>query len=79
MQDLLLAMLEQVEGFRPSITSMEISTVIEVGDEDYALAVHGGFLHVLPDDVIVLADVAERWRRSMRSGGSMRASRHWRC
>ncbi len=32
MQDLVLAMREQVEGFRPSISSMEIGTVIEVGD-----------------------------------------------
>jgi len=32
MQDLVLAMREQVEGFRPSIISTEIGTVIEVGD-----------------------------------------------
>jgi F-type H+-transporting ATPase subunit alpha len=32
MHDLLLAMREQVEGFQPSITSIEIGTVIEVGD-----------------------------------------------
>lgn len=32
MQDLVLAMREQVEEFRPSITSVEVGTVIEVGD-----------------------------------------------
>ena len=32
MQELMLAMREQVEGFEPSITSMEVGTVIEVGD-----------------------------------------------
>lgn len=30
------------------------------GDEEYAFAVHGGFVHVLSNEVIVLADVAER-------------------
>ncbi|MGD2165366.1 MAG: F0F1 ATP synthase subunit alpha [Anaerolineae bacterium] len=32
MQDLVLAMREQVEAFRPSITSVEVGTVSEVGD-----------------------------------------------
>lgn len=31
-----------------------------VGEEEYFFAIHGGFMHVLPDRVIVLADVAER-------------------
>jgi F-type H+-transporting ATPase subunit epsilon len=30
------------------------------GDEEYYFAIHGGFMHVLPDRVTVLADVAER-------------------
>jgi F-type H+-transporting ATPase subunit epsilon len=30
------------------------------GDTEYYFAIHGGFMHVLPDEVIVLADVAER-------------------
>jgi len=32
LQDLVLRMREQVEGFQPAITSMDIGTVIEVGD-----------------------------------------------
>ena len=40
------------------LASGELRT--RVGDEEYAFAVHGGFMHVLPDEVIVLADVAER-------------------
>jgi F-type H+-transporting ATPase subunit epsilon len=31
-----------------------------VGDEEYYFAIHGGFMHVLPHKVTVLADVAER-------------------
>ncbi|HEY72292.1 MAG: ATP synthase F1 subunit epsilon [Chloroflexi bacterium] len=31
-----------------------------IGAEEYYFAIHGGFMHVLPDEVIVLADVAER-------------------
>ena len=31
-----------------------------VGDEAYSFAIHGGLMHVLPDEVTVLADVAER-------------------
>lgn len=31
-----------------------------VNDEEYYFAIHGGFMHVLPHKVIVLADVAER-------------------
>lgn len=30
------------------------------GAEEHYFAIHGGFMHVLPDEVIVLADVAER-------------------
>ncbi|MEA3341493.1 MAG: ATP synthase F1 subunit epsilon [Chloroflexota bacterium] len=33
---------------------------IRAGEEEHYFAIHGGFMHVLPDDVIVLADVAER-------------------
>jgi F-type H+-transporting ATPase subunit epsilon len=31
-----------------------------VGSEEYVFAIHGGFIQVLPDRVIVLADTAER-------------------
>lgn len=31
-----------------------------MGAEEHYFAIHGGFMHVLPDKVIVLADVAER-------------------
>jgi len=31
-----------------------------VGEEEYVFAIHGGVIHVLPDQVVVLADVAER-------------------
>ncbi len=31
-----------------------------VGDEEYFFAIHGGFMHVLPHKVMVLADMAER-------------------
>jgi F-type H+-transporting ATPase subunit epsilon len=45
----------------PLITQLAIGELrTRVGDEEYAFAVHGGFMHVLPDEVIVLADVAER-------------------
>jgi F-type H+-transporting ATPase subunit epsilon len=33
---------------------------VRVGDEEYYFAIHGGFMHVLPDAVTVLADLAER-------------------
>ena len=29
------------------------------GEEEYSFAIHGGYMQVLPDQVIVLADVAE--------------------
>ncbi len=45
----------------PLIAQLAIGELVaRVGEEEYAFAVHGGFLHVLPDEVIVLADVAER-------------------
>jgi F-type H+-transporting ATPase subunit epsilon len=45
----------------PLITQLSIGELrTRAGDEEYAFAVHGGFMHVLPDEVIVLADVAER-------------------
>jgi F-type H+-transporting ATPase subunit epsilon len=45
----------------PLITQLAIGELrTRVGDEEYAFAVHGGFMHVLPDEVIVLADLAER-------------------
>ena len=45
----------------PLITQLAVGELItREGDEEYAFAVHGGFMHVLPDEVIVLADVAER-------------------
>ena len=45
----------------PLITQLAIGELrTRAGDEEYAFAVHGGFMHVLPDEVIVLADVAER-------------------
>jgi len=45
----------------PLIAHLAVGELVaRAGDEEYAFAVHGGFLHVLPDEVIVLADVAER-------------------
>lgn len=45
----------------PLITRLSIGELkVRTGDEEYAFAIHGGFMHVLPDEVIVLADVAER-------------------
>ena len=45
----------------PLITRLtEGELVARVGGEEYYFAIHGGFMHVLPDEVIVLADVAER-------------------
>jgi F-type H+-transporting ATPase subunit epsilon len=46
----------------PLITQLAIGELrTRAGDEEYAFAVHGGFMHVLPDEVIVLADMAERF------------------
>jgi len=45
----------------PLITQLDVGEmVVRVGEEEHAFAIHGGFMHVLHDDVIVLADVAER-------------------
>lgn len=45
----------------PLITQLRIGELIaRVGDEEYAFAIHGGFMHVLPDRVVVLAEMAER-------------------
>jgi F-type H+-transporting ATPase subunit epsilon len=45
----------------PLITQLAIGELrTRAGEEEYAFAVHGGFMHVLPDRVVVLADLAER-------------------
>lgn len=45
----------------PLITQLaEGELCVRVGDEEHYFAIHGGFMHVLQDKVIVLADVAER-------------------
>ena len=45
----------------PLITQLaEGELCARVGDEEVYFAIHGGFMHVLPHKVIVLADVAER-------------------
>ena len=45
----------------PLVAELTIGEMVaRSGEEEYAFAVHGGFIHVLPDEVIVLADVAER-------------------
>jgi len=45
----------------PLITQLaEGELCARVGEEEYFFAIHGGFMHVLPDSVVVLADVAER-------------------
>jgi F-type H+-transporting ATPase subunit epsilon len=45
----------------PLITQLATGELrVSVGDEQYYFAIHGGFMHVLPDTVTVLADVAER-------------------
>jgi F-type H+-transporting ATPase subunit epsilon len=45
----------------PLITQLDFGELrAQAGDEEYAFAVHGGFMHVLSDEVIVLADLAER-------------------
>jgi F-type H+-transporting ATPase subunit epsilon len=45
----------------PLITQLaEGELCARAGEEEYYFAIHGGFMHVLPDKVIVLADVAER-------------------
>lgn len=45
----------------PLITQLGVGEMrLRVDEEEYAFAIHGGFMHVLPDEVIVLADVAEQ-------------------
>lgn len=45
----------------PLITQLATGELrVRVGEEEYYFAIHGGFMHVLPDTVTVLADVAER-------------------
>ena len=45
----------------PLITQLaEGELCARVSDEEHYFVIHGGFMHVLPDKVIVLADVAER-------------------
>jgi F-type H+-transporting ATPase subunit epsilon len=45
----------------PLITQLTTGELrARVGEEEYYFAIHGGFMHVLPDAVTVLADVAER-------------------
>ncbi len=48
-------------GHIPLITQLAEGELHAQGDdEEHYFAIHGGFMHVLPDKVIVLADVAER-------------------
>ena len=48
----------------PLITQLATGELrVRVGEEEYYFAIHGGFMHVLPDAVTVLADVAERAER----------------
>lgn len=45
----------------PLITALaEGELIARQGEEELAFAIHGGFMQVLPDRVIVLADVGER-------------------
>ena len=45
----------------PLITELaEGELLVRKGEDEEYFAIHGGFMHVLPDEVIVLADVAER-------------------
>jgi F-type H+-transporting ATPase subunit epsilon len=48
----------------PLITQLATGELrVRVGEEEYYVAIHGGFMHVLPDAVTILADVAERAER----------------
>jgi F-type H+-transporting ATPase subunit epsilon len=48
----------------PLITQLATGELrVRVGEEEYYFAIHGGFMHVLPDAVTILADVAERAER----------------
>ena len=45
----------------PLITQLtEGELIVRAGAEERYFAIHGGFMHVLPDSVTVLADVGER-------------------
>ena len=45
----------------PLIAQLEEGSLCaRVGEEEYYFAIHGGFIRVLPDQVTVLADTAER-------------------
>lgn len=45
----------------PLITQLDEGELCaRVGEEEHYFAIHGGFMHVLQDEVIVLADIAER-------------------
>ena len=45
----------------PLMTTLNAGELIaRKGTEDYSMAISGGFLEVLPDRIIVLADAAER-------------------
>ena len=45
----------------PLITQLaEGELIARTGTEEHYFAIHGGFMHVLPDAVTVLADMAER-------------------
>ena len=46
-------------GHAPFLGALEISRVKIKGPKDVVAAVHGGFVHVKNDKVIVLSDVAE--------------------
>jgi F-type H+-transporting ATPase subunit epsilon len=48
----------------PLITQLAAGELrARVGEEEYYFAIHGGFMHVLPHAVTILADVAERAER----------------
>jgi F-type H+-transporting ATPase subunit epsilon len=45
----------------PLMTTLEAGEmIVRKGDEEFSLAISGGFLEVRPDRIIVLADTAER-------------------
>ena len=48
----------------PLITQLATGELrVRLGEQEYYSAIHGGFMHVLPDAVTILADVAERAER----------------
>ena len=45
----------------PLVTALAVGELVaRQGDEEMVFAIHGGYMQVLPDRVIVLADIAER-------------------